>query len=148
MTFFNNMLQGKKAQKDVIYFKWIIYHKRHILCFSFSSVAQLCLTVCDPMDGSAPGLPVHHQLLEFTQTHVHWVGDAIQPFSSCLQSFPLTMFNMWQIKSNWVHWKTAEKVWTWCFHDFTSFSFLLFYVSYTHLFTSWRACLWLSCVCL
>ena len=42
------MLQGKKAQKDVIYFKWIIYHKRHGLCFSFSSVAQLPPTVCYP----------------------------------------------------------------------------------------------------
>ena len=45
----------------------------------FSSVAQSCLTLCDPMDYSMPGLPVHHQLLEFTQTHVHWVSDAIQP---------------------------------------------------------------------
>ena len=45
----------------------------------FSSVAQLCLTLCDPMDNSTPGFPVHHQLLEFTQTHVHRVGDAIQP---------------------------------------------------------------------
>ena len=45
----------------------------------FSSVAQLCLTLHDPMNHSTPGLPVHHQLLEFTQTHVHWVGDAIQP---------------------------------------------------------------------
>ena len=45
----------------------------------FSSVAQSCPTLCDPMDCSTPGLPVHHQLLEFTQTHVHWVGDAIQP---------------------------------------------------------------------
>ena len=59
----------------------------------FSSVAQSCLTLCDPMDWSMPGLPVHHQLQEFTQTHVHWVGDAIQPshpvipFSSRLQSF-------------------------------------------------------------
>ena len=40
---------------------------------------QLCLTLCDPMDCSTPGLPVHHQLLEFTQMHVHRVGDAIQP---------------------------------------------------------------------
>ena len=39
----------------------------------FSSVAQLCLTLCDPMDCSMPGFPVHHQFLEFTQTHVHWV---------------------------------------------------------------------------
>ena len=45
----------------------------------FSSVAQLCPTLCDPMDCSTPGLPVHHQLPEFTQTHVHRVGDAIQP---------------------------------------------------------------------
>ena len=45
----------------------------------FRSVAQLCPTLCNPMDCSMPGLPVHHQLLEFTQTHVHWVGDAIQP---------------------------------------------------------------------
>ena len=45
----------------------------------FSTVVQLCPTLCDPMNSSTPGLPVHHQLLEFTQTHVHWVGDAIQP---------------------------------------------------------------------
>ena len=45
----------------------------------FSSVAQSCPTLCDPMNCSMPGLPVHHQLLESTQTHVHWVGDAIQP---------------------------------------------------------------------
>ena len=45
----------------------------------FSSVAQSCLTLCNPMKRSMPGLPVHHQLLEFTQIHVHWVGDAIQP---------------------------------------------------------------------
>ena len=46
---------------------------------SVSSVAQLCPTTCDPMNCSMPGLPVHHQLLEFTQTHIHRVGDAIQP---------------------------------------------------------------------
>src|SRR5574341_1933661 len=43
------------------------------------SAAQLCPTLCDPMDCSTPGLPVHHQLPEFTQTHVHPVSDAIQP---------------------------------------------------------------------
>ena len=46
---------------------------------SVSSVAQSCLTLCDPMNRSTPGLPVHHQPLEFTQTHVHRVSDAIQP---------------------------------------------------------------------
>ena len=45
----------------------------------FSSVAQSCLTLCDPMNNSMPGLPVHHQVLESTQTHVHLVSDAIQP---------------------------------------------------------------------
>ena len=45
----------------------------------FSSVAQLCPTLCDPMNRSTPGLPVHHQLQEFTQTHVHRVSDVIQP---------------------------------------------------------------------
>ena len=53
--------------------------------FQFSSVTQLCPTLWDSMNRSTPGLPVHHQLLEFTQTHVHWVHDAIQsshPLSS------------------------------------------------------------------
>ena len=45
----------------------------------FSSVAQSCLTLCNPKNRSTPGLPVHHQLPEFTQTHVHRLGDAIQP---------------------------------------------------------------------
>ena len=72
----------------------------------FSSVAQLCPTLCDPMNHSTPGLPVHHQLLEFTQTHVHRVGDAthptisssVIPFSSCPQSFPaLGSFQMSQL---------------------------------------------------
>ena len=45
----------------------------------FSSIAQSCPTLCDPMNCSTPGLPVHHQLREFTQTHVHWVSNAIQP---------------------------------------------------------------------
>ena len=54
---------------------------RFAMCISvqFSSVAQSCLTLCNPMNCSLPGLPVHHQLPDFTQTHVHRVGDAIQP---------------------------------------------------------------------
>ena len=47
--------------------------------YQFSSVPQSCLTLCDPMNHSTPGLPVHHQLPEFTQTHIHQVSDAIQP---------------------------------------------------------------------
>ena len=53
----------------------------------FSSVAPSCPTLYDPMDRSTPGLPVHHQLLEFTQTHVHWVSDAIQPSYPLLSLF-------------------------------------------------------------
>ena len=53
-----------------------------------SSVAQSCPTLCDPMNRSTPGLPVHHQLLEFTQTHVHRVGDAIQPSHPLSFPFP------------------------------------------------------------
>ena len=60
----------------------------------FSSVAQLCPTLCDPMNRSTPGLPIHHQLLESTQTHIHWVGDAIQPFHPL--SSPSPAFNISQ----------------------------------------------------
>ena len=66
-------------------FKWQIsrwkdiqYHQT-FNSVQLSSVTQLCPTLCNPMDCSTPALPVHHQLPEFTQTHVHWVGDAIQP---------------------------------------------------------------------
>ena len=51
------------------------------ICSQFSSVAQSCPTLCNLMNHSTPGLPVHHQLPESTQTHVYWVGDAIQPFN-------------------------------------------------------------------
>ena len=61
----------------------------------FSSVAQSCPTLCNPVNRSTPGLPVHHQLLEFTQTHVHWVGDAIQP-SHPLSSPSLPAFSVSQ----------------------------------------------------
>ena len=71
------------------------------------SVTQSCLTLCDPMNRSTPGLPVHHQLPECTQTHVHWVGDAIQPSyplsspsplalnPSQHQSFPMSQLFAW-----------------------------------------------------
>ena len=55
---------------------------------SVSSVAQSCPTLCDPMNCSTPGLPVHHQLLELTQTHVHRVSDAIQPSNPLLSPSP------------------------------------------------------------
>ena len=62
-TFIKRFLRGESSKTSV----------------QFSSVAQSCPTLCDPMSRSTPGLPVHHQLREFTQTHVHRVSDAIQP---------------------------------------------------------------------
>ena len=59
-----------------------------IIYFLVSSVTLSCPTLSDPMDCSMPGLPAHHQLPEFTQTHVHWVGDAIQPFCLLFSSSP------------------------------------------------------------
>ena len=61
-----HLLLGRKALTNLV---------------QFSSVSQSCLTLCDPMNCSKPGHPVHHQLSEFTQTHVHRVGDTIQPSS-------------------------------------------------------------------
>ena len=61
----------------------------------FSLVAQSSPTLCNPMDCNMPGLPVHRQLLEFTQTHVHWVGDAIQPSHPLLSPSP-PAFNLSQ----------------------------------------------------
>ena len=86
------LIHGGKCLSKSIY---SYFHKQDIcgvfvLCFpiisfpstsrlGFSSVAQLCPTLCDPINCSTPGLPVHHQLPEFIQTHVHRVSDAIQP---------------------------------------------------------------------
>ena len=63
--------------------------------FKFSSVTHSCLTLCEPMDWSTPGSPVHHQLPGLTQTHVHWVGDAIQSSHPLSFTFP-PAFNLSQ----------------------------------------------------
>ena len=73
----------------------ILLTNLHILFKITKSYAQLCLTLCDPMNRSTPGLPVHHQLPEFTQTHVHRVGDAIQPSHPLSSPSPLA-FNLSQ----------------------------------------------------
>ena len=78
-------------------FDYLKHSMLHVPNFvtKFNSVAQLCLTLCDPMDHSTWGLPVHHQLPEFTQTHVHWVSDAI-PLSHPLSSPFSPSFNLAQ----------------------------------------------------
>ena len=83
---FGACMTGRKHQKRGALFAQWWYLPLDTKLFSqpqrLSSVAQSCPTLCNPMDCSTPGLPglpVHHQLPEFTQTHVHWVGDTIQP---------------------------------------------------------------------
>ena len=74
-----------------------------ISSFQFSSGAQSCPTFCDPMNCSTPGLPVHHQLLEFTQTHVHQVSDAIQPSHPLLSPYSAIERNTFEsILISWV----------------------------------------------
>ena len=68
------------AMKRIKYLDiYITKETKDLYISQFNSVAQSCPTPCNPMNHSTPGLPVHHQLPEFTQTHVHRVGDAIQP---------------------------------------------------------------------
>ena len=78
-----------------LYNRYKMYNTIQVTGIQFSSVAQSCLTLCDPMDCSTPGLPVHHQLPEFTETHVHRVGDAIQPSQLLASPFP-PAFNLSQ----------------------------------------------------
>ena len=80
-----------------------IYLPGGIRCYQFSSVTQLCPTLSNPMDCSMPGLPVHHQLQEFTQSHIHWVGDVIQPSHPLLSpSSPALNLSQHQGLFQWV----------------------------------------------
>ena len=69
----------RQSEKKNLYFVLIRSPPMKVFTVQFSSVAQSCSALCDPMDYSKPDLSVYHQLLGFTQTHVHWVSDAIQP---------------------------------------------------------------------
>ena len=70
---------ANENHKEDQYLLTVFHSKSCNVSVQFSSVAQSCLTLCSPMNCSTPGLPVHHQLPEFTQTHVHQASDAIQP---------------------------------------------------------------------
>ena len=94
---FHRLIMNGQGEKNVCLSAWL-----SVRPLQFSSLIQLCPTLCNPMDCcSICGLPVHHQLPELTQTHVHWVSDAIQPSypllspvpfsSSCFQSFPASV---------------------------------------------------------
>ena len=101
-------MKEKNLQSRLLYPARIsLKYEGEIKSFQFSSVTQSCPTLCNPMNCCMPSLPVHHQLLEFTQTHVHWVSDAIQPShplsspsppapnSSQHQSFPMSQLLAW-----------------------------------------------------
>ena len=86
---FSNERNELFIKKEVLALQQIMPHElTSHRRFQFSSVAQSCPTLCDPMDCSMPSLPIYHQLPEFTQTHVHRVGDAIQPTHSLLCPSP------------------------------------------------------------
>ena len=80
---------------------YISFKKLCLLTSQFSSVAHSCPTLCDPMNRSTPGLTVHHQLREFTQTHVHRVGDAIQPSYPLSSRFPALSLSQHQGHFQW-----------------------------------------------
>ena len=82
--------------------------------FQIRSVAQGCATLCDPMNCSTPDLPVYHQLPEFTQTHVHWVGDAIQPSHPLSCPSPPT-FNLSQHQGLFIWVIRWPKYWSFSF---------------------------------
>ena len=109
----HSLLQGifltQGSNPGLLHCRWILYHLRHqwnlegdYTINSVQSLSHVWLFVT-PMDCSVPGLPVHHQLLEFTQTHVHWVGDAIQ-LSHPLSSPSASAFNLsqHQVLFQWV----------------------------------------------
>ena len=119
-----------KCGKYPLYWATILLRFQQTLTHSlsqFSSVTQSCLTLCDSMDCSMPGLPVHHQLPEFTQTHIHWVGDAIQP-SHPLPSPSPPAFNLsqhqglFQWVSYWIRW---PEYWSFIQHQWSWFTWVL-----------------------
>ena len=107
-NFCNNLIktQNTTFSSDMIKFSSV----------QFSSAAQLWLTHCDPLDCSTPGFPVHQQLLELVQTHVHRVGDAIQP-SHTLSSPSLSAFSLSQHQGlfQWVSSSRWPKYWSFSF---------------------------------
>ena len=104
MTTLDRILKGRDIilPTKVHLVKAMIF--QYFLSAQFNSVAQPCPTLCDPMNCSTQGFPVIHQLLEFTQTHVHWFGDAIQP-SHPLASPSPPAFRVFSNESAlWVRW--------------------------------------------
>ena len=113
--------------------------KKSLLSVQFSSVAQSCLTLCDPKDCSTPGLPVHHRLPEFTLTHVHWVGDAIQT-SHPLSSPSRPAFNIFLNKVFVCEFESNTFIYL-----LKDILFVLFFFSKEILYLTIRELFWLAC---
>ena len=114
--------QGRRQQESNVKLGYVLPRFSDLLpvkmeLSSYCLVAQLCLTLCSPMDSSMPGHPVQHQLLELTQTHVHRVGDAIQP-SHPLSSPSLLTFRLSQHQGlfKWVLHIRWPKYWSFSFN--------------------------------
>ena len=122
-----SLLQGifpiQELNQGLLHCRWILFQLNYqgipwAYSIQFSSDTQSCLTLCNPMNHSTPGFPVHHQLPELAQTHGHKVSDAIQtshpqspPLSSCLQSFPASgSFPMSVLRIRW------PKYWSFSFN--------------------------------
>ena len=95
---FSSCLQSSPASGSFL----MIYSLNSALPLQFSSVAQLCPILSDPMDYSTLDFPVHHQLLELTQINVHWVADAIQPSHPLLSPSPTFNLSQHQGVFQWV----------------------------------------------
>ena len=98
-SWFQTIIQSYSHQDSMVLTQKQKYKAMEKDRVQFSSVTQSCLTLCNRMDCSTPGLPVHHQLPEFNQTHVHWVGDAIlscRPLLLLPSIFPsIRVFSKW-----------------------------------------------------
>ena len=125
------MKAGKKNTLQQAIARHIQEFLKCSLVTQFSSVAQSCPTLCDPMNCSTPGLPIHHQLPESTQTHVHWVGDAIQPSHLLLSPSPpaLTLSQ----HQGLFHWVSS-------LHQVAK----VLEFQLQHLMNGWQICLWLD----
>ena len=89
-------------RQESFYYCTVICNSKRFSSVQFSSVAQSCPTLWDPMDCGTPGFPVYHRIVEFTQTHVHWVGDAIQPSHPLLSpSHPAFNLSQYQGLFQW-----------------------------------------------
>ena len=99
-----SVIQREIREKQILFINVYMWNEKKMVSDQISWVAQSCPTTCDPMNCSTPGLPVQHQLPEFTETHVHWVSDALQPSHPLSSPSPLSPNpSQHQSLSQWVN---------------------------------------------